>query len=286
MPPSFPVHILFGPTASGKSARALQLAREKGGVIINADATQLYQELRILSARPTADEEAEIPHRLYGILKGDEPLSAAGWAERASAEIRSLWAEGRLPILCGGTGLYLSVLQQGISPIPSVDAAVRAEISVYSNPELMALLEQHDPPIAQKLTLGDTQRLRRAVEVWKGTGKLLSEWQMLSTLPFLPEAEWHWEVINPSRDTLYARINQRFLQMMEEGAEEEVERLLARNYPTNLPIMKAVGVPEIAAFLRGECSREEAIRLAQQHSRHYAKRQITWLKNQILPLLP
>jgi tRNA dimethylallyltransferase len=274
------ITVIFGPTASGKSAVALEKAAIQQGVIVNADALQLYQELRILTARPSAEEEAQIPHRLYGVLQGNQPASAAWWAAQAAGVIRGLWAEEKTVILCGGTGLYLQTLQQGIAPIPEIPAEIRAEIGTYQNEALMALLQQHDPLMAMRLKMGDTQRLRRAAEVWQATGKPLSEWQAQPPQPFLPEAEWEWIFLNPPRAVLYERINQRFITMMDQGAEAEVAALLAKQYPSTAPIMKAVGVPEIARYLRGECTREAAIITAQQHSRNYAKRQITWLKNQ------
>lgn len=274
------VQIIFGPTASGKSLCAIQRVQKSGGVIINADATQLYAELRILSARPSEADEKEAPHLLYGVVQGSENASVAWWVQRATEEIQKAWERKETPVLCGGTGMYLAALMEGISEIPAVPAEVRQQVAEMQNGELHSVLQKHDPQMAAKLKEGDTQRLRRACEVWFATGQSLSAWQQAPKKRPLPEAEWQVTLLNPPRAALYERINQRFLQMMEMGAEEEVRALMAKGYPASHPIMKAVGVPEISAYLRGEISKEAATEIAQQHSRNYAKRQITWLKNQ------
>lgn len=278
--PMHKIHLLYGPTASGKSARALELAREQNGVVINADATQLYADLRILSARPDEREMQGIPHRLYGILPGDTPASAALWLERVKSEIETTWQIGKLPILCGGTGLYLKALQEGLSPMPVVPEAVRAKAALMSNAEIHARLCETDPETAARLKAGDTQRLRRAWEVIEASGKPFSFWRNQPKTRIFPQAEFYLENMMPPRDLLYARCDARFLQMLERGAVEEVRALLTRNYAATLPIMKAVGVPEISVHLRGEITLAEATARAQQATRNYAKRQLTWGRNQ------
>lgn len=275
------IHILYGPTASGKSARALQVAAAQNGVVINADATQLYTDLRVLSARPTLTEIQGIPHSLYGILPGDQPATAASWLQLATQQIEAAWNAGKLPILCGGTGLYLKALQEGLSAIPAVPAEVRASVQPLPNDEIITKLQEVDPVIAARLKAGDTQRLRRAWEVFLASGKPLSYWQMQPKQPPFPQAEYIIETLNPPREELYARCDARFLKMLEEGAVEEVAALLTKNYPPTAPIMKAVGVTELSAYLRGEITLTEATAKAQQATRNYAKRQRTWLRNQI-----
>lgn len=275
------IHLLYGPTASGKSARALEWARAQNGIVINADATQLYADLQILSARPLDTEMQGIPHRLYGVLPGDAPATAASWLALAAGEIRAAWAAGKLPILCGGTGLYLKALQEGLSPIPEVPAEIRLSIQQFPNAEIHAKLSEVDPAIAARLKPGDTQRLKRAYEVWLASGKPLSYWQAQPKQPIFPQAEFILETLNPPREELYARCNARFLAMLDRGALAEVKALLTRNYPATAPVMKAVGVPELSAHLRGEISLPQATAQAQQATRNYAKRQMTWLRNQL-----
>lgn len=279
------IHIVAGPTASGKSARALALAKEHDGIIINADASQMYEELQILSARPTDDEMQGVAHRLYGIIRGDAPSSAGSWLRLAKEEIIEAWKAKKLPILCGGTGLYLKALTQGMSYIPPVGPEIRAEVEALlaeiGNEALHAKLAEVDPVMGEKLLPTNTQRLIRAYEVWYGTGTALSEWQSKPhNLPF-PEAEISTEIIEWPRDELYARCDARFDLMIEKGAVKEVEQLLEQQYDPVLPIMKAVGVPEIAGYLRREYPFNEAVEIAKRNTRRYAKRQLTWLRNQL-----
>jgi tRNA dimethylallyltransferase len=276
-----PIQIIFGATASGKSAAALALAQQKNGVIINADASQLYADLRILTARPSVAEEALAPHRLYGILPATQASSVALWLEQVKPAIEQAWQQQQLPILCGGTGMYLKALTEGLAEIPPIPATIRTQVQSLSAPALHAQLAACDPAMADRLMVTDTQRLRRAVEVFLASGKPLSYWQAQPKQPLFPQATIQLEVLNPPRAELYARCNARFVQMIEQGAIAEVEALLQRNLPAHLPIMKAVGVPELAAFLRKEISLDTAITLAQQHTRNYAKRQITWLRHQL-----
>lgn len=280
-----PIHIVAGATASGKSARALALARERDGVIINADATQLYAELRILSARPSDAELAQAPHALYGILQGGDPASVARWLALAKPEIEAAWAAGRLPVVCGGTGLYLKALLEGLSPIPDIAESHRAEavqlLQDLGNAAFHAKLAEVDPVIAARLAPGNTQRLIRAWEVWRATGKPLSAWQAEPKQPPFPGAAFTVEVIDLPRAEIYRRCDARFARMMQQGALEEVKALQARNYPADAPVMKAVGVPELLGYLHGEYPLEEAVRLARHNTRRYAKRQLTWLRHQL-----
>lgn len=279
------IHIVAGATASGKSARALALAKERDGVVINADATQLYLDLKILSARPDPQEMENVPHKLYGVLEGQKVASAASWLEMARREITHVWHEGKLPIICGGTGFYIKTLLEGLSPIPDVPEEIKQETSALlaseGNAAFHARLHEVDSLLAEKFDSGNSQRLMRAYNVWKATGKPLSHWQKIPPQKPFSDAEFKVEVIEIEREVLYARCNDRFDAMMRQGAVDEVEALLKNNYPATLPIMKAVGVPELTAYLQGEKSREEAVALAKQNTRRYAKRQLTWLRHQL-----
>jgi tRNA dimethylallyltransferase len=279
------IHIIAGPTASGKSAKALQMAKAQDGVIINADATQLYRELSILSARPREEELSQTPHRLYGVLTGDRIASAASWLEMVKAEVADAWRAGRLPIICGGTGFYLKALREGLSPIPEIAPEFRKEaknlLREKGNIYIYEKLKMLDPVIAAKLDVANSQRLVRAYEVWLATEKPLSQWQSLPReIPF-PQANIRTEVIEIDREILYARCDVRFEKMIEQGALAEVEALLKKGYAADSPIMKAVGVPELRAYLQGAVTLQEAISLAQRNTRRYAKRQLTWLRHQL-----
>lgn len=272
---------MCGPTASGKSARALAIAQERGGVIINADAMQVYAELRILTARPSVEDEAVVPHRLYGVLPAREACSAARWLVLAAEAIRETWAQGKLPVVTGGTGLYLKALQEGLSPIPDVGADIRAEATRLYTEQGAGALQERDPAMAKRLKGGDSQRHTRALEVWLATGKSLAYWQRKPREVMFPEAEFSVEVVMQERAELYRRCDARFLVMLEQGALEEVKALKALNLSTDLPAMRAVGVPELVAYLEGKMSLDEATAKAQQATRNYAKRQLTWFRNQL-----
>jgi len=274
------VALIAGPTASGKSALALALASRTGGVVVNADSAQIYRDLPILSAAPTAEERGRAEHRLYGIRDGAEPCSAADWAELAKAEIAAIHASGRLPILVGGTGLYLRTLLDGIAPVPPIESSVRKRVRAQSVEENRSELKRLDPAAAARLNPADTTRISRALEVVLSTGRSLAEWQDrreggiggrigLKPLVLLPPRQW-----------LYSRCDARFESMVDAGAVDEVKALLARNLDPALPVMRAIGVREIAAFLAGDIGREEMIRLGQQATRNYAKRQYTWFAHQ------
>ena len=287
-PKDQPVVIIAGPTAGGKSALALELAAAFGGVIINADSQQIYGDLRILSARPDAAAMRRVPHRLYGFLDAAERGSVAIWRERALAEIAAARATGRPAFLVGGTGLYLRALQRGLAPVPGIPAAIRAEAGeLYDRlggaefRERLALL---DPAAASRLPTGDRQRLLRAWEVVRGTGQPLGEWQRRAakSSPGLVSLRFATLLIVPPREVLYAACDRRFALMIAEGALDEAAALAARALPSDLPAMKAVGVPELLRHLRGEIRLEDAIALAQRATRRYAKRQMTWFRHQII----
>jgi tRNA dimethylallyltransferase len=275
--------LVAGPTASGKSTLALALARQFGGTVINADSMQVYRELCVLTARPTPAEEAEVPHRLYGVRPAAAAASVAWWREAALAELAAAEAAGRLPILCGGTGLYFLSLTEGLSAIPPVAAAVRAEaralLAELGAAALHARLAALDPETAATLRPGDSQRVARAYEVVRGTGRGLLAWQRegARTGP----APWRFAalLLDPPRPALRAAIAARFDAMLAGGALEEVRGLLALGLDPALPAMRAHGVPELAAHLAGRLPLEEARRRAVLHTGQYTKRQATWFRH-------
>lgn len=276
--------ILAGPTASGKSGLALRLAEEFGGVVINADSMQVYGVLRVLTARPGPEDEARAPHRLYGILPPSELCSAGRWRALAVAECQAAWAAGKLPVVVGGTGLYLRSLSQGLSPIPdipdAVRAAARALFAELGNDAFHARLAERDPAMAARLHPGNSQRLTRAWEVLEATGRSLADWQAEPAADRV-DAEFATLLIAPPRDELYRSCDRRFRAMIGQGALDEVRALTALDLDPALPAMKALGVPELAAHLRGELPLDEAVARAQQATRNYAKRQLTWFRHQL-----
>jgi len=280
------VALIAGPTASGKSALALALAEAAGGTLVNADASQVYHDLRILSARPSAEEEARAPHRLFGYIDGAEACSAARWAADARATIAEIHAEGRLPILVGGTGLYLKTLLDGIAPVPEIDPAIRAEIRALPVAETHAALALLDPEAARRLNPADTTRVARALEVVRSTGRPLAAWQAKRSGGIAEDVRLAPLILLPPRDRLYAACDTRFTAMLEGGAIEEVEALLARGLDPALPAMRAIGVPEITGWLRGEQDRDTMLAAGQAATRRYAKRQYTWLAHQLPPYWP
>src|SRR5581483_2847724 len=271
-----------GPTASGKSAAALALARRLGGTVINADSMQLYRELRVLSARPSAADEAAAPHRLYGTVPASEAFSVGRWLEAARAAIAEARGEGRVPILVGGTGLYFKALLEGLAPVPDIPAEVRAHWRERSEQLGAAALHQElrarDPAMAAKLRRSDPQRIVRALEVIDATGVSLAEWQGAAASPVLEPHEVIRLVVAPEREPLYAAIDARFDGMIAAGAIEEVEALLALGLDEGLPAMRAHGMRELAAYLAGTIGLEEAVAKAKTESRRYAKRQMTWAR--------
>ncbi|MGN6155775.1 MAG: tRNA (adenosine(37)-N6)-dimethylallyltransferase MiaA [Sphingomicrobium sp.] len=280
------VALIAGPTASGKSALALELAERTGGVIINADSAQIYRDLPILSAAPTPADRRRAEHRLYGIRDGAEPCSAADWAALAKAEIAAVQSSGGLPILVGGTGLYLRTLLEGIAPVPPIDPQVRERVRASPVEENRAELERLDPAAAARLNPADTTRIARALEVILSTGRSLADWQSASEGGIAATIALRPLVLLPPRDWLYDRCDARFAAMLDSGAIDEVQALLARKLDPSLPVMRAIGIAEIAAFLGGEIDRQELIRRGQQATRNYAKRQYTWFAHQPPPTWP
>jgi tRNA dimethylallyltransferase len=278
-----PALILAGPTASGKSALALALAREFGGTVINADSMQLYRELRVLTARPTPEEEALAPHRLYGVRPAAEAASVAWWREAALA---AMAAAPGLPILCGGTGLYLLSLTEGLSALPPVPAAAREEarrlLAELGAPGLHARLAAIDAETAATLRPGDSQRIARAFEVARGTGQGLLAWQRAGART--GPAPWRFSAIllDPPRDALRAAITRRFDAMLEGGALAEVRGLVAQGLDPALPAMRAHGVPELAAVLAGRMTPAAARERAILNTGRYTKRQATWFRHHAL----
>jgi tRNA dimethylallyltransferase len=282
-PAAPPLVVLAGPTGSGKSALALAVAEEFRGTIVNADSMQVYRDLAVLTARPAPAELARAPHRLYGVIDAAEACSAGCWREMALGEMVAATKAARLPILAGGSGLYLRALLQGLAPVPPIPAALRQEARALHTQvgglafrETLAAL---DPAGAALLAPGDTQRLIRAYEVVKATGRPLAEWRRRQDAAQGFAAAVI--LLLPPRRSLYAACDARFLAMMERGAVAEAEALLARRLDPTLPAMKAVGVRELAAFLAGRSSREAAVAAAQQATRRLAKRQFTWFRHQL-----
>ena len=274
--------LLAGPTASGKTTLALRLAEEIGGEIVNADALQVYRDLRILSARPTPEEEARAPHHLFGVADAAEGWSVGRWLTAAEPILGEIAARGRPAILVGGTGLYFRALTQGLAQLPAVPAEIRQETQArfdrLGEAAFREELRSRDPAAEARISAGDRQRLTRAFEVHQATGRALTDWQADTTPAFA--RDFHAVALEPPRAELYARCDARFTGMIQAGAIEEVRALLARGLDPALPAMKAVGVRELGAFVRGELGRDEAVALAQQETRRYAKRQLTWLRNQ------
>ena len=255
-------------------------------MIVNADSAQLYRDLRVLSAAPSAHDRARAEHRLYGVVDGADPCSAADWAAMARREIDDIHRQDKLPILVGGTGLYLRTLLDGIAPVPPIDPEVRREVRGASVEANQARLAKLDPTSAARLKRGDTTRIARALEVVLSTGRTLCDWQRQRQGGISGAVTLHPLILLPPRDWLRARCDKRFAAMIEQGAIEEVEALLKRNLDPKLPVMRAIGVREIAAYLNGETCREQAIALGQQATRQYAKRQYTWFAHQPPPEWP
>ena len=280
-----PVIVVTGPTASGKSALALALAERRGGTVINADAMQTYDAFPILTAQPSREEQARAPHVLYGVLPLSETVSAASWRALASAEIERARAAGRVPILCGGSGLYLRTLMQGIATIPEASAELReranADWAALGAAAFRARLVVHDPAIVAKLKPEDRQRHVRAWEVWQATGRPLSDWQRGEA----SAAPWRFATVllAPDRAWLRERIEQRFDVMVGQGVVAEVRAVFERQPDPVWPGLKAHGAPELFRHFRGEMSLEEVRRIAIDHTRQYAKRQMTWFRHQMTP---
>lgn len=273
--------LVAGPTASGKSALALDLAERLRGTIINANSMQMYAEMRVLTARPTPQEEARVPHRLYGIRPAAQPGSAAWWRAQALTAMEQARRQDRLPILTGGTGLYFAALAQGLAEIPDPGPKARAEaralLGQLGAPELHARLASEDPATAARLNPNDSQRIARAWEVWRATGTGLAAWQAQLGTP--PPWRFTAVLLDPPRDELRAAITSRFQAMLEQGALDEVRGLLKQGLDPTLPSMRAHGVPELSAHLRGEITLQEAGRRTELVTGQYTKRQATWFRH-------
>lgn len=285
------VALIAGPTASGKSDLALRLAEAsiaqgQPAVVINADSAQVYADLAILSARPGPAEMRGVPHRLFGAWDGAMACSAADWAQAAKAAIAAAHATGALPILVGGTGLYIRTLLDGIAPIPPIDPQVRDAVRAMAVPDAYAALRREDPARAAVLNAGDSARIARALEVVRSTGRPLAAWQAERHGGIADAIALAAVVLNPPRDWLYARCDARFAAMWDAGAVHEVKALLARGLDPELPVMRAIGVAEVMAYLAGALTREAAIAAGAQATRRYAKRQFTWARHQMPPAWP
>ena len=277
--------LIAGPTASGKSALALELAQKTGGVVINTDSMQVYRDLRIITARPTVPEEARAPHRLYGHVDAAVNFSAGNWVIDATAALAEARAQRRLPIFVGGSGLYFKALTRGLSAVPKVPDeirdSVRARLERDGVEALHAELSARDPASAERLKPRDRTRVARALEVVEATGRSLTDWHRDGLPPLLPPGAFSAVFLAADRDTLYARIDARFDAMLAAGAVEEVAALAARQLDPLLPAMKAHGVPALIRHLRGEIALEEAALIGRADTRHYAKRQFTWFRHQL-----
>ena len=275
--------LIAGPTASGKSRLALDMAAQTGAVIINADSQQLYADLRILSARPSIKDEALAEHRLYGVADAADAWSVGRWARAVMPQLDELSAQGRSALLVGGTGLYFNALTRGLADIPAVPDEVRDAVQAVYDREGEAAFRRRlavvDPKSAAAITPGDRQRLIRALAVAQVTGRSLSDWKA-DTRPLLEPGSYDALVIEPPRDRLYTACDTRVRLMIEHGAVDEVRALLARNLDPALPAMKAVGVPELSAHLTGATTQDQAVAALRLSTRHYAKRQLTWFRNQ------
>jgi tRNA dimethylallyltransferase len=274
--------LIAGPTASGKSGAGLELAARFGGTIINADSMQVYRELHLLTARPSKADEARVPYRLYGTVPAAGAYSVGRWLGDVARAMAEAHKEGRLPILVGGTGLYFKALTEGLAPVPDIPAEIRAHWRERSEQlgrdALHAELAARDPAMAARLGPNDPQRIVRALEVIDATGVSLAEWQGGNAMPLLAPGDALRLVIAPEREPLYAAIDARFDRMIEDGALDEVRALLGLDLDPGRPAMRAHGVRELAAYLSGALTREEAVAKAKTESRRYAKRQMTWLR--------
>jgi tRNA dimethylallyltransferase len=274
--------LIAGPTASGKSAAALELAERLHGTVINADSMQVYRELAVLTARPSASDAARVPHRLYGTTSAAEAYSVGNWLDHAAGAIAEASGAGRMPVLVGGTGLYFKALTEGLAPIPDVPPEIRdhwrAQAKKLGAEGLHRELAARDPAMAARLRPTDPQRIARALEVIDATGVSLAEWQGASATPALSPHGLMRLVVAPERAPLYAAIDARFDAMIGAGALEEVRALIALGLDPGLPAMRAHGVRELGAYLAGASCLDEAVAKAKTETRRYAKRQMTWAR--------
>jgi tRNA dimethylallyltransferase len=281
----FDAVLIAGPTASGKSALALEFAQKTGGVIVNADSMQVYRDLYILTARPTSEEERQVPHRLYGYVDAAVNFSAGAWVSDAAKALAEAREQGRLPIFVGGSGLYFKALTRGLSAVPPIPSAIRESVRMRLARDgvevLHAELARRDRISAELLKPRDRSRIARALEVIEATGRSLTDWHREGLPPLLPPGTFRALFLTPDRDSLYARIDARFDAMLNAGALEEVARLAARKLDPLLPAMKAHGVPALISHLAGNVALEEATAIGKADTRHYAKRQFTWFRHQL-----
>jgi tRNA dimethylallyltransferase len=277
--------LIAGPTASGKSALALEFADKARGVIINADSMQVYRDLRIITARPSLAEEARVAHRLYGHVDAAANFSVGAWVGDASAALAEARAQNQLPIFVGGSGLYFKALTRGLSAVPPIPPeireGVRARLERDGVEALHAELVRRDPQSAERLKPRDRTRIARALEVIEATGRSLVDWHRDGLPPLLPPGTFTAVFLAPDRDQLYARIDARFDTMIKDDAVAEIAALAARHLDPQLPVMKAHGVPPLIRHLRGEITLEEAAVIGRADTRHYAKRQFTWFRHQL-----
>jgi tRNA dimethylallyltransferase len=277
--------LIAGPTASGKSALALEFAQQTGGVIINADSMQVYRDLRVITARPTPEEEALVPHRLYGQVDAAVNFSAGAWLSDVAAVLGEVRGQNRRPIFVGGSGLYFKALMRGLSAVPPTPAVVRQRVRARLEREgaevLHAELARRDPAAAERLKPRDRTRIARALEVVEATGRSLTDWHRDGLPPLLPPGTFFAMFLDADRDRLYARIDARFDAMLQAGAIEEVAALAARQLDPLLPAMKAHGVPAMRRHLKGEIPLDQAAEVGRADTRHYAKRQFTWFRHQL-----
>lgn len=283
------IHIIAGPTASGKSGKAMELAEQLNGVIINCDSQQIYDGLPLLSAQPSDEDKARVPHRLYAELHPSDVCSAGNYRELAKPVIEDVLENGQTPIICGGTGLYIKALIDGLSPVPDIPDAVREDVVAryeeIGAEEFYKELQTRDPEMADRFHVNHKARIIRAIEVLEATGKSLAKWQEMPRLG--PPDHWQFEIhkILPEREDLYDRCNRRFVWMVENGALEETKEFAKRlendEIKEGVPLCKALGFKELRAHLNGELELDEAIEIAQGITRRYAKRQVTWFRNQL-----
>jgi tRNA dimethylallyltransferase len=277
--------IICGPTASGKSALAVDLANKLVGEVINADSMQIYSQLKILTARPSLADLELVPHRLFGIRSLTEPCSVSIWRKMAIESIKQVIARGRVPIVCGGTGMYIRYLTKELASIPNIPSVFRERamerLLLVGNEKFSEELIQRDPTMRNQIPVGDSQRLIRAWEVFESTGRPLTEWQAVTDKN--TDINFYTVLLMPDRETLYNACDQRFLEFMGRGALDEVARIIDMKLDQTLPGMKALGLPQLTNYLRGDIDLDQAIEESQRHTRRYAKRQMTWFRNQLNP---
>lgn len=277
-----PIIVLLGPTASGKSALALSIAQKIGAVIINCDSKQLYKEIPIITAQPSMDEKRQVRHELYGVISASEHCSVGRWIDMVKPVIEEVWGRGEIPLLVGGTGMYIKYLTQGIPQMPDISGVIRQNVreEILNNGSL-AIYKKLDSIMQAKLFPNDSQRVARAYEVFLQTGKSLSYWQSQPAIPIFKDVDFIKFFLSPPREKVYENCNKRFEKMMNEGVIQEMEFLQAMGLSDELPAMKSHGVPELLAYLNGNLSEKDAIEQAKRNTRHYIKRQFTWFRGQI-----